>query len=384
MESIDSLQEELKRVSQALSSHQSELHQTRGYLHCILQSSNDMIFATDIDGILVSFSRGGERVLGYTWEEVAAKLVRDFAGDPDDFERLMAASRERGSAHQGEVPFVHKKGHTVYCDVFLIELTNRGGQNVGTVGVCRDITMWKNLQEDLVKIDKLAEIGKMVSGVAHDINNPLANISEISGWVGTVVSDADELTGEDKEELQIAVRRIAEQTRRCRDITRQILDFVRHVSPARTSVDVHKVLKETVRFLQHEFKASPVEIIFDFCERSLCINSDPKMLQQIFVNLISNAIYAVKEKGADKGFVEVKTSKAGPDIEITIADDGIGISPEEQARIFDLFYTTKPSSKGTGLGLPICRNIVKKVGGDIVFESEAGKGSTFTVRLPLT
>jgi len=123
--------------------------------------------------------------------------------------------------------------------------------------------------------------------------------------------------------------------------------------------------------------------VLNFKEGQLSIRSDPKMLEQVLVNLITNAIHAIKEKGSKKGRIELKTTKAGVNAEIMISDDGMGISQEDREKVFSLFYTTKPPGKGTGLGLPICQNIVNNLGGDMTFESQVGKGTTFTVRIPV-
>jgi len=383
MGSNNSLELKLKKVSQELASHKIELHQTRGYLQSILQNSNDMIFATDVDGILVSFSKGGEKTLGYTWEEVAGYPVKDFSQDPDSFEELMAASQDEGSAARIEFPFRHKKGEAVYCDVSLINLTNTKGQLVGMVGVCRDMTRWKKLQDDLIRIDRLAETGRIASGIAHEINNPLAVIGEASGWAGEVIEDADGLSSEDKEELEKTIRQINVQARRCRSITHQLLGFVRDSAPEKTEFDVHEVLKGTVGFLKPELKYSPIEIVFNFSQGPLPMKSDPNMMEQLFVNLIGNAIYAVREKGGDDGRIEIRTGKRDSDVEIIIEDNGSGIPEDKQDKIFSLFFTTKPPGKGTGLGLSICQNIVKKLGGSISFKSQTGVGTSFTIRIPL-
>jgi len=129
-----------KEDTQEISIHKRELQQARKYLQCILQNSNDMVFATDVDGIVVSFSSGGEKALGYPWEEIAGETIRSLAVDPSEFDRLTTLSQENGSATRLEFPFQHRDGHTIYCDVSLIVLTNTEGQTVGTVGICRDIT----------------------------------------------------------------------------------------------------------------------------------------------------------------------------------------------------------------------------------------------------
>ncbi|NVM57298.1 MAG: PAS domain S-box protein [Desulfobacterales bacterium] len=384
MESNSSLLAELKKVKQELASHKIELYQTRGYLQCILQNSKDMIFATDVDGVLVSFSKGGEKVLGYSWEEVAGRAIRDFAEGPESFEHFMATSQEEGSGVALDIHFRHKGGNTVHCDVSLMTLTNRAGQRVGTVVVCRDITLWKKFQEDLVRVDRLAEIGRIAAGVAHEINNPLAVIGEASGWASVVVGEAEGLSPEDREELEKAVREIGGQTRRCRSITHRLLDFARDSAPTKTELDLHGLLKETISFLKPELKHTPIEIDLKFTPGPLHMNSDPKLLEQVFVNFITNAIHAVREKEGEKGRIEIRTLKNNSEVEISVEDNGVGIPEEDQGKIFHLFYTTKSPSKGTGLGLTICQNIATKLGGNITFHSKVGVGTTFTIRIPVS
>jgi two-component system NtrC family sensor kinase len=379
-----SLEYRLKKISQELASNKIELHQARGYLQGILKNSNDMIFATDVDGILVSFSKGGEKVLGYTWEEVAAHPIKDFSQNPHSFVELIGTSQAEGGAMRLEFPFRHKDGNIVYCDVSLINLNNTQGQRVGTVGVCRDITRWKKLQEELIQIDRLAETGRIASGIAHEINNPLEVINEISGWLEEEVAEGLQgLSAEDREGFQKAIRKIIDQTRRCRGITHQLLGFVRGSTPEKTEFDVHQLLRDTVSFLTPELKYSPIEMVFAFSEEPLMMKSDSKMIEQVFVNLLTNAIHAVREKGSEEGRIEIGTRKSGSNVEISIEDNGAGISEENQTKIFDLFFSTKPPGKGTGLGLSICQNIIKKLGGSINFTTSPGVGTTFTVRVPI-
>jgi len=382
MESNNPLQSELRRVKQKLASYTIELHQTRGYLQCILQNSEDMIFAAEVDGMLISFSKGGEKVLGFSWEELIGSQVKELAEVPASFEQFLNTSQQEGRSVQSDIAFRHKEGGTVYCNVSLINLTNREGLRIGTVGVCRDITLWKQIQEDLVRIDRLAEIGRIAAGVAHEINNPLAVIGEAAGWAGMVVSDAKGLSLEDREELEKATKEITAQTKRCRGITHQLLGFVRDSELSKTEFDVHELVNETINFLRPEIKHSSIEIDTRFMPDSLQMNSDPKLLEQVIVNLMTNAIHAVREKHGDKGRIVIRTLKTDSEVEIRFEDNGAGIPMENQQKIFELFYSTKPPGKGTGLGLPICQNIVQKLGGKISCQSKAGVGTTFTIHIP--
>ena len=129
---------------------------------------------------------------------------------------------------------------------------------------------------------------------------------------------------------------------------------------------------------------SSIKIDLNFAEGSLSVNSDRRLLEQVFVNFITNALHAVLEKGGDNGRIEIRTMKTNSEVEISVQDNGVGIPEKDQGNIFELFYTTKPPGKGTGLGLPICQSIVRQLGGNITFESEVGVGTIFTVRIPVS
>ncbi len=360
-----------------------EIQQTRSLLHSVLQNSTDIIFAADLNGFLVSFNRGGETALGYEWLEIAGKPVRALARDPEAFDRLLEVSGQNGQAAASDFPFLRKTGQDVYCDVSLVNLKNADDQSIGTVGICRDVTSWKSLQEDLIRVDRLAEMGRIAASVAHEINNPLAVINEAAGWGAVVARDAEGMKQEDKEELEKVFKDIVEQTMRCRSRTKQVLGFARDSEPTKKEFDIHGLLRETVAFLDPELKYKQIDIVYELSDGPLVLNSDPKQLEQVFVNLLTNAIYAIKEKEEGHGTIKLRTSLSESAAEIQISDSGTGMSEEVRKKIFNLFYTTKPRGKGTGLGLAICGNIIKKLGGEIDCRSQQGHGTTFSIRIPL-
>ncbi|OQY44750.1 MAG: hypothetical protein B6240_09960 [Desulfobacteraceae bacterium 4572_87] len=388
MESRETLQGKLRKTEEALAEKTEVLRRNRDYLENVLENSRDMIFRVDSDGALISFSKGGESVLGYTGEELSGRNIKDLAEDPNGFDLLRVRCAENKETVKAEIQFQSKTGGIVYCRMALAPLTNTVGEVIGLSGVCRDITSWKKFKGDLIRVDRLAEVGRIASGIVHELNNPVAVIGEISGWIGAVASDAKGLDEEDREEIKTSVRHIGEQTRRCRNITRQLLSFVRESKLATSSLDTHELLKETVNLLTPELKFTDVEIVYNFMEEPVFINSDKQLLEQVFVNFISNAVYAVKEKGGKRGRITLETflDDAGdpPMVQINISDTGIGIPKKHQKSIYEYFYTTKPPGKGTGLGLPISRNIIKNLGGSLSVESEPGEGTTFTVRLPVS
>ena len=360
-----------------------EILRAHDFLRSVLQHSHDMIFVTDLHGFLISFNKGGKQALGYTQEEIIGRLLKDLAETPEDFLKLFELSRSQGSAVSTDFSFLHKQGYPVYFNISLIDLKNADGKSIGTVGICHDITRQKKLEEDLIRVDRLAELGRIAAGVAHEINNPLAVINQAAGWGAVVAKDAKGLGDEDRKELEKIFNDIAEQTERCRSRTKQVLGFARDSEPTKKDIDIHELLKETVAFLGPELKYKQIEIEYQFTEGPLILKSDPKKLEQVFVNLLTNATYAIKEKGEGKGQITLRTSASDTDAEIQVTDSGTGMSEEVRAKIFDLFFTTKPAGKGTGLGLPICNNIIKKLGGQMECESHLGEGTTFTIRIPL-
>jgi two-component system NtrC family sensor kinase len=315
---------------------------------------------------------------------VAGKPIKAFAETPEVFEGVMDTCKEEGCAVALDVRFRNKAGSRVYCNTSLVDLRNREGERVGTVGICQDITQWKKLQQDLIQIDRLAEIGRIAAGVAHEINNPVAVIGEASGWAGEVIADARGLGEEDRRELEEVVSKIGDQTRRCRNITHKLLNFARNTAPAKIEFDVHEVVRETLSLLEPELKHTSIAVKLHFPDRPLLVKSDPRLLEQVLVNFITNAIHAVVDKAEGEGSIEIETQKSESYVEISVKDTGVGTPEEDHGKIFELFYTTKPVGKGTGLGLSICRNIIHNLGGEMTFESTVGVGAVFKVRIPLS
>ena len=388
MESSERLQEKLKKANEALINQEEVLHQAGGFLEAVLEISNNMIFRTDSEGALVFFSKGGESVLGYEFEELSGRNVTELADNPSDLEALLLNCIKNKELVKKEIPFRHKTERIVYCRMKLAPLSDSSGEIIGVAGLCRDITAWRKFKADLIRVDRLAEVGRIASGIVHELNNPVAVIGEISGWIGAVASDAEGLGEEDREEIKTSVRHIGEQTKRCRNITGQLLSFVRQSKLSTTSLDAHELLRGTVNLLTPELKFTDVEIVYNFMEGPVFVNADKQLLEQVFVNFISNAVYAVKEKGDKRGRITLETylddTGDKPLVEIKISDTGIGISRKDQKSIYEYFYTTKPPGKGTGLGLPISRDIIQNLGGSISLDSEPGEGTTFTIRIPVS
>jgi two-component system NtrC family sensor kinase len=235
------------------------------------------------------------------------------------------------------------------------------------------------LNAQLIQSDKLAALGKMAAGIAHEINNPLAVIGEKAGWMKDLLGDEEFQRSENFVEYKTSVDKIEEHVERARKITHNMLGFARRMEPRLDDVDINHTIDQVIDFLENSARSNNIEIQTDFQENIPVIASDQSQLQQVFLNLITNAIDAIEKNGC----IEIATRQKGDFLEVAVKDDGPGIPREQQARIFDPFYTTKMSGKGTGLGLSVSHSIIEKMGGTITFESIEKTGTTFTVKLPV-
>jgi two-component system NtrC family sensor kinase len=231
-------------------------------------------------------------------------------------------------------------------------------------------------QRQLAEADKLASVGRLAAGVAHEINNPLTGVlSYASVMKKRLASDVE--TGAD---LEVIIR----ETIRCRDIVRQLLDFGRPTPPLRKPTDLNEVVRQAVSVVMAQLNLNKVKLALDFGQNLPRADADANQIQQVAVNLFLNAADAIGEEG---GEIRVATRRheeggTGAALELSIEDTGRGIKPEDLHHIFEPFFTTK-GSRGTGLGLAVSRGIVEGHGGSIGVQSEPGRGTRFIVRLPL-
>jgi two-component system NtrC family sensor kinase len=239
------------------------------------------------------------------------------------------------------------------------------------------------LNARLMQSDKLAALGKMAAGIAHEINNPLAVIGEKAGWMRDLLMEEEFKNSENYKEYCTSIDKIEHHVERARKITHNMLGFVRKMEPRLDDVDVNSVLNQTVELLQNQARLSNIIIQEDFSTDLPIIAADQSGLQQVFLNLVSNAIDAIEAENKKEGTILVGTSRENGYIIVRIEDNGPGIPLEYQRKIFDPFFTTKKTGKGTGLGLSISFNIIEKMGGMLLFENRAPTGAAFTIKIPV-
>ncbi len=363
-----------QQMQQSLRVTEEEVKRGERLLASVVESVEDCIFTADMDGRLVTMNPAGRRLLGHAAWEVARLRYHDLLaarGGRSEVEAIGAAS-EQGRGWSGQVTGRTRTGQLFPAHLAMTCIVDARGQWMGTVGVLRDLTEQVETQRRLIQREKLASLGEMAAGVAHEIRNPLGGIKMATTLLSSPEVDGSPLSQEMARSILSGIAEIE-------GIINNLLDFTRDTRLERGAYELLRILDPVVESAAGEGRARGIAVGYGRVERDVVAFADGQKLRQVFTNVMKNALEAVDHKRSE-GRVEVNLVAAGDRATVEVVDNGVGISAEDRDRIFLPFFTTKPS--GTGLGMSIVKKIVDLHGGDIVVDSVPGRGTRVRISIP--
>ena len=343
-------------------------------LAAIVESSQDAIISETLDGVVLTWNAGAERIYGYSAEEVIGRPIALLIPPdlPDELNRLLETIRREEHFEHYETVRVRKDGRRIQVSLTISPIRGADGRVVGASMIARDVTERVTLERAARRAETLAALGTLSAGIAHEINNP---IGILSSRLELMLEGRRSLSPELREDLQM-LRRNVERVGR---ITRSLLSAARQSPMERRPVDLNTVVEESLMLVGTQMSKDKIQIVTTLDPSLPKVRGEPHLLQQVLMNLLVNA----RDAMPDGGIVRIETSRAtGHDegVRLVIADNGPGIPADVLPRISEPFYTTK--TEGTGLGLPLSYSIIREHGGRVEVDTAAGRGTTFIITLP--
>lgn len=373
-ESFDVMTLSLKDTISQLARSKETLERSEAKYRRIFEASMDLIFVADRNGKILDINRAGVSLLEYaaTPDLVEKTGLRDLFVSPDNLDPLLQEIDEKGYVKDHECILRTRTGKLIQV-LFSSTLHLDGdGAILGYEGIVKDITHRKNMELQLLQADKLASLGQLAAGVAHEINNPLGLIL---GYTQLLTRD------EEKDSQKVEdLKTIEKHARSCKSIVQALLNFARKTGTKRTRIDINQTIRSVIRVLAHQFELDNIRIESHFGEGLPIVAGDSEKLKQVFMNLVMNAGQAISADGSIT--VTTRYAMDTDRVQAIVADSGPGIAEAVIGKIFDPFFTTKPTGQGTGLGLSVSYGIIQEHDGDIRVESAPGKGAAFIVELP--
>lgn len=337
-----------------------------------IENAHDMITIKDLQGKYLVVNPKAASLFGKKPEELIGKT--DFEIFPEKVARILSRKDKR---------VIEKVEHCSYEETLVINgekryfhsvrfpLLDYKGDITGVCTISRDVTEQKNLQRAIVQSEKLAAVGKLAAGVAHELNNPLTGILSFAEELKLDMEPDDPR----RSDIEIIIR----ETMRCRQIVRDLMDYARLEKPHRQKMNINRVVERSLSLVQKQATFHDVTFDIRLSENLPDVSIDPNQMQQVFLNLIINAAEAMNNAG--KITIESRALNDKRAVEAIVTDRGHGIPPDKIQQIFEPFYSTK-GQQGNGLGLSVVQSIVEQHGGKIEVESEVGVGSSFKIILP--
>ena len=368
------------KIREQLQQNNQKLKQTMDYLQNVLDNSADMIITTDVENNVVEFNKGAQEILGYTQSESVGKPLCGFFANPEHCNQLLEKIEQEGKISNQETQFVTQQNKIIDISITLSQLKDTSGNMIGTVGISRDITEFKRTQAQLVQAGKLAGIGQLAAGIAHEINNPLSGVLGYAKRLMKKAEDEELRKTPGFESFPREMKLIVDSALRCKKIIEGLLKFSRTSETVSMDVNINEVIDESLILFGNQLSSQNIELNKVLSPNIPTIRANHTQIQQVFTDIIINAIQAMPNGGKLTIATRPVNSTA---VEIEFTDTGEGISKENLPKIFEPFFTTREPGKGTGLGLYMIYRILQEHHGHIDVKSEVGKGTTFVITLPV-
>lgn len=357
--------------------YEDQLEATKLRYRDIIEHSADAILSLDNDMIITSWNSGAEAMLGWDREDIIGKHIRVLIPedliDQQELECIDFGMRYRGYVHNYETERLTADGDKVLVALTESFIRDEQDEIVGRSQILRDLTDVKLREEQIQQSERLATVGHMAAGVAHEVGNPLTAISSLVQVCQRKTDDPF---------IQDQLKKVRDHIQRINKIVRDLVDFSRPSSMQKERVQINEVIKSAVGLLQHDARCRDVDFRLNLSGALPRISCVPDQVHQVLVNLLLNAVDAMK--GMEDQRIVISTERRSDRIVLTVHDVGKGIKEEDKSRIFEPFFTTKDVGSGTGLGLSVSHGIISKMNGTVNVDSEPGEGTTFIIHLPIT
>jgi len=371
-EELEKKTNELLDANRQITAEEAELKRMRDHLQLIFNGIKDYVFLLDPSCTILDVNTAFLEAYNLQKREVIGKKCYQLVYGLDQFD-------PECDVNKGSNIKVPHRYHTITKDNRVLErhvfpILDGNGRLVNKIEYIRDVTVEATLKEQLIQAEKLSSLGEILSGVAHELNNPLTGVIGYCELLHETTQD---------KELKEQFDKINEAALRCKKIIENMLSFARQNKVTKKFSDINEVIRQTVELKTYPLKVDNIDIIMDLDKHLPYTLFDAHMLLQVFLNIINNAHNAMADKGG-RGSLSITSRHEGGKIKISIADTGVGIPAANLKKIFDPFFTTREIGKGTGLGLSISYGIIKEHGGEIYAESSPGEGAVFHIELPIS
>ena len=345
-----------------------EIARLKDFSENIVESLNVGVLAVDLGGMVESWNTRMEQLFGVKRQDAVGQQLRALL--PEELAAEIAARREEEQITGIYKQRLQHQGKFLTLNVSITPLVSKSGERIGRLLLFDDVTQRERMEEQMTQTEKLTSLGLLAAGVAHEVNTPLAVISNYIQMLAKQMPEDDPRHN--------IIEKIVKQTFRASEIVNNLLNFSRTGAAELADIDVNRVVEETLSLVAHPLKTSQIHIVKQLGESLPPVRGSANKLQQVFLNLFLNARDAMPAGG----MLEVRTAAHNGSVEVEVADTGAGIPREHIHRIFDPFFTTKSNGRGTGLGLSVSYGIIKEHAGKIDVRSTPGKGTSFHVEFP--